>query len=179
MASRKLLIGTFSLLTATIALPATIPGQPPDTRLNPATGTAHLRVFGTRSALQRQSAASDKLDGALADLSRHLSFVRAGHELPDLRSLNPAARFLQHRAGEVPRVLIDAVTRGDPQNLKAALVGLGLEDASVYVNDVGGWLPVTQIEAAAARAEIHSIRAAMPRTRAEAFSQGDFAQRSA
>ena len=49
----------------------------------------------------------------------------------------------------------------------------------MYSNDVGGWLPVTQLEAAAARAEVHSIRAAMPRTRSGAVtSQGDFVQHS-
>ena len=52
------------------------------------------------------------------------------------------------------------------EQLKAALIGLGLERAAVYSNDVGGWLPVDRIEAAAARAEVHAIRAAMPRTRA-------------
>ena len=49
----------------------------------------------------------------------------------------------------------------------------------MYSNDVSGWLPVDQIEAATARAELHSMRAAMSRTRGGAVtSQGDFAQRS-
>ncbi len=86
---------------------------------------------------------------------------------------------MQTSANSTPLVLVDAVTRGDPQQLKAALVGLGLQRASVYANDVGGWLPVTQLEAATAREEVHSIRAAMPRARAGAVtSQGDYAQRS-
>ncbi len=77
-------------------------------------------------------------------------------------------------------MLIDAVTRGDPQQLKAALVALGLQHPAVYSNDVGGWLPVTQLDAAQrARDEVHSIRAAMPRTRTGAVtSQGDFVQHS-
>ena len=76
-------------------------------------------------------------------------------------------------------MLIDAVTRGDPQQLKAALVALGLKHPAVYSNDVGGWLPVTQLQAAAARAEVHSIRASMSRTRSGAVtSQGDFVQHS-
>jgi hypothetical protein len=76
-------------------------------------------------------------------------------------------------------VLIDATTRGNPQQLRAALEGLGLERAAVYSNDVGGWLPVNQIEAAAGRAELLAIRAAMPRARTGAVTtQGDYAQRS-
>ncbi len=51
--------------------------------------------------------------------------------------------------------------------------------AAVYANDVGGWLPVDQLEAAAGRAEVLSVRAAMARAHAGAVtSQGDFAQRS-
>jgi hypothetical protein len=139
------------------------------------TGTP-LSAFGSRGPT---GALSPKLDGALADLARHISRVRPGHELADLRSLNPGARFVQPQPGEPPRVLVDAVTRGDPQQLRAALTGLGLTGATVYANDVGGWLPVSQLAAAAARAEVHSVRAALPHTRAGAVtSQGDFAQRS-
>ena len=74
-------------------------------------------------------------------------------------------------------VAVDAITRGDPQRLKDALVALGLQHPSVYANDVGGWLPVSAIEAAAAHTEVHAIRAAMSRTRAgKITSQGDFTQ---
>jgi hypothetical protein len=63
--------------------------------------------------------------------------------------------------------------------LKSALVGLGLQRASQYSNDVGGWLPVDQLDAATALGELHAIRAAMPRTRSGAIqTQGDFAQNS-
>ncbi|MGC2031745.1 MAG: S8 family serine peptidase [Steroidobacteraceae bacterium] len=88
-------------------------------------------------------------------------------------------RFKQTSPGATPLVLIDAVTRGDPERLKAALVALGLQHPAVYSNDVGGWLPVTQLDAATARDEVHSIRAAMSRTRTgAATSQGDFVQHS-
>ena len=93
--------------------------------------------------------------------------------------MNPAARFSQPVNSSTPLVLIDATTTGDPQKLKAALVGLGLERASQYSNDVGGWLPVNQLEAATALGELHSIRAAMMRTKSGAVtSQGDYAQNS-
>jgi subtilisin family serine protease len=143
-----------------------------------ATGGAQLMAFGGRSAAQRESASDAKLDAALADLSRHLHRVRSERALEDLHSLSPAARFRQS-ASAGPLVSVDAVTRGDPARLKQALIGLGLQHAAVYANDVGGWLPVNRIGAAAALGELVSIRASMPRARGVMVtSQGDFAQRS-
>ena len=142
-------------------------------------GEAQLTAFGGRSAAQRESTSAARLDAALADLSRHLGRVRADHALEDLHSLSPAAHFVQSAGSAVPLVAIDAVTRGDPQHLKQVLVGLGLQHPSVYANDVGGWLPVSQIAAAAAHAELVAMRASMWRTRqVMVTSQGDFAQRS-
>ena len=179
MTLRQLAIGTVALLAAVAALSAISSRRPSGVRPSSVPGSAHLRAFGSRSVQQRQSAGDGKLDAALADLSSHASRANPEHWLADLHSLSPAARFMQPTAGATPLVLIDAVTRGDPQRLKEALVGLGLQGAAVYSNDVGGWLPVTQIEAAATNAEVHSIRAAMPHASAGAVtSQGDFAQRS-
>jgi hypothetical protein len=147
--------------------------------LTPGPGGPQLMAFGGRSAEQRSSASAAKLDAALADLSRHLDRVRSERTLEDLHSLSPAARFKRSASSAVPLVAVDAVTRGDPARLKQALIGLGMEHVAVYANDVGGWLPVNQIEAAGALAELVAIRAAMPHTRAAMVpSQGDFAQRS-
>jgi hypothetical protein len=138
-----------------------------------------LHVAGSRSAQQRESAAASKFDGSLAEISRHVNSLRAGHELEDLHALNPVARFIRPANSSTPLVSIDAITKGDPQKLKAALVALGLQHASQYSNDVGGWLPVDQLEAATALGEVHAIRAAMMKTHAGAItSQGDFAQNS-
>jgi hypothetical protein len=138
-----------------------------------------LHVAGSRSAQQRESAAASKFDASLAEIARHVSSVRAGHALEDLHALNPAAKFTHPANSSVPLVLIDAITKGDPQKLKAALVGLGLQRASQYSNDVGGWLPVDQLDAATTLTEVHAIRAAMMRTHAGAItSQGDYAQNS-
>jgi hypothetical protein len=142
-------------------------------------GDARLLAVGTRSAQQRQSPVALKMDSVLADLSRHLNRVRPDHQLTDLHSLSPAARFAQRTPQATALVAVDAVTRGDPQSLKAALEGLGLEHAAVYGNDVGGWLPVTAVGAAAARAELVSLRAAMPRRRGVVATQGDYVQHSA
>jgi subtilisin family serine protease len=139
----------------------------------------HLMAFGGRSDAQQQSGLGGKLDAALADLVRHANRVRPGHELADLHALSPAARFLQRGAGAAPLIAIDAVTRGDPRALQQALTALGLQHAARYANDVGGWLPVSAIGAAAARGEVLAMRAALSRMQAAVVtSQGDFAQGS-
>jgi len=112
-------------------------------------------------------------------LTRHAALVASQprHRGPNI--FGAGGTLQANRVGRGAAVLIDAVTRGDPQQLKAALVALGLQHPAVYSNDVGGWLPVSQLDAATANAEVHSIRAAMPRTRTGAVtSQGDFVQHS-
>ncbi len=180
MTSRFLAIGCLALLT-TVAASSVVSRSPARGPRPPVSaGSSHLRAVGTRSAEQRQSASVAKLDSVLADLSRHAVLARPDHQLADLHSLSPAARFSRSAASGSALVLIDAVTLGDPQRLKAALVSFGLEHAAVYSNDVGGWLPVEQIESAAARGEVLAIRAAMPHTRSAGpvSTQGDYAQRS-
>jgi hypothetical protein len=178
MSSRFLAIGMLGLLTAITAVSAVGPSQPILKRPN-SPGDSQLRVAGSRSMQQRQSPSGSKFDASLAEISRHVSSVRPGHALEDLHALNPAVRLTHPVSSAVPLVLIDAVTTGDPQKLKSALVGLGLQRASQYSNDVGGWLPVDQLDAATTLGELHAIRAAIPRTRAGAVtSQGDFAQYS-
>ncbi len=163
---------TVSALTATA-----LAGIAPRTRPAPAApAVAHLVAFGGRGP--STNPATGKLDSMLADIVRHSGRVRAGSKLADLRALNPAARF-QVTASAGPMVLIDAVTRGDPQRLKAALLSLGLQNASLFSNDVSGWMPVSQLTAAAARTEVHAMRAALPRARTGAVtSTGDYVQGS-
>jgi len=178
MSSRNFAIATISVLAGVSAVSAIGPSQPMHLRPN-APGISLLHVAGSRSAQQRESAAASKFDASLAEIARHVSSVRAGHALEDLHALNPAAKFTHPANSSVPLVLIDAITKGDPQKLKAALVGLGLQRASQYSNDVGGWLPVDQLDAATTLTEVHAIRAAMMRTHAGAItSQGDYAQNS-
>ncbi|HMD73713.1 MAG TPA: S8 family serine peptidase, partial [Steroidobacteraceae bacterium] len=180
MRARQLLIVGVGLLGAVVALSASYALRAINLRHGaaPVAGSRHLMAFGSRSAAQLASPSSRKLDAALAELSRLAPAARPDHALTDLHNMNLAARFRQASAGSPPEILIDAVTRGDPQALKAALVALGLEHPAVFSNDVGGWLPVDQIEAAAARDEVLSLRASMPHRRAAVATQGDFAQRS-
>jgi Subtilase family len=178
MSSRFLAIGALGVFVAVSAVSAVGPTQPRLKRPN-AAGTARLHIAGSRTEQQRASATGSKFDASLAEISRHAANVRADHALEDLHGLNPAARFSQPVSKSTPLVLIDAITTGDPQKLKAALIGLGLQRASQYSNDVSGWLPIDKLDAATTLGELHAIRAAMPRTRSGAVtSQGDFAQNS-
>ena len=180
MASRFFTIGALVAVTAFAAASDVSTLRHTHLRPSMAPGNSPLRVFGIRGAQRRGNATAAKFDGALADLTRHANLARPDHAVADLQSLAPGVRFAQTGADAAPLVLIDAVTVGNPQQLKAALVALGLQRPSVYSNDVGGWLPVSQLDAATARAEVHSIRAAMPRTRTGAVtSQGDYVQQSA
>ena len=180
MGLRFFAIGALAAWTVATASSALAPARPSGLHSAAASGGAHLVAVGSRNAAQRGSGVAAKMDSILADLSRHAALARPGHALADLHSLSPAARFAQVSATATPLVLIDAVTRGDPQELKSALLGLGLQRAALYSNDVGGWLPVNQIAAAAALGEVVSVRAAMPRTRAfgPVATQGGFAQAS-
>lgn len=180
MPSHRSGITLLALLGAGFTLQANAPVRTPALRAAAVPGPAQLHAYGGRGASSAPSDASGKLDAALADIARHLPGVRTGHALEDLRALNPAAHFSRGAVSGAPMVAIDAVTRGNPAELRRALETLGLERAAVYANDVGGWLPVAQLAAATERPELHAIRAAMMRTRAGAVtSQGDFAQGSA
>jgi hypothetical protein len=174
---RYVVLGACAVLTGITVASDVSPMRRSPVQFNLA-GTAKLHAYGSRSAQQVASSTARKMDAALAEISRHLNQVRAEHAIEDLHTLNPAARFGQPAGGE-PMVLVDAVTLGDAAALKAALVDLGLQRAAVFANDVGGWLPVSQLNAATLRDEVHAIRAAMPRTRVGAVTtQGDYVQHS-
>jgi hypothetical protein len=142
----------------------------------PPAGAAPLRAFGGHS--WKSGKTSGHLDSALANIADNTAVLDPAKAIAQLRSLNPAARFRQSSSGATPEVLVDAATRGDPQQLKAALVSLGLEHASVYANAVGGWLPVTSIAAAAANPKVAFIHASLPHRRAAVALQGDYVQHS-
>ena len=177
MTLRYLVLGAFAVITGVTVASDVSPVRRSPVQFNVA-GSARLQAYGNRSAQQVASGTASKMDAALSQIVRHLDQVRADHAIEDLHKLNPAARFAQQAGGE-PLVSIDAVTVGDPEALKSALVALGLQHAALFSNDVGGLLPVSQLNAATLRAEVHAIRAAMPRTRAGAVTtQGDYVQHS-
>jgi hypothetical protein len=177
MTSRYWAIGSLALIAA-VAASSPLPDLLHPRVARSAPGAAHLYAVGRRGAT---TAVSPKMDSVLADLSRHAARARPEHLIADLHALSPAARFARDVSDGTAMVAIDAATRGDPQTLKAALQRLGLAHAAVYLNDVGGFLPVNALEAAAARGEVASMRAAMSHTRASSgpvATQGDHAQRS-
>ncbi len=179
MTSARWALSTLALAAILGAAAATSAVMPPRAAAQKTSTSAHLVAYGSRGPAVRSGAAA-KLDGALADLARHADRVRPQSALLDLRSLNPAARYMIARDTGTAYVVVDAVTRGNAQRLKSALVGLGLLHPSVYLNDVSGWLPISAIEAAAGLPELHSIRAALARTNTGAVtSQGDFVQGTA
>ncbi len=171
-------LGASVMLIATLGASAAVL-PPPITTAAPSGGTTpQLTVFGIPQAATGTLAT--RLDGSLATISQRYPTISSDHPLRDLHQMNPAARFLLSAPLATPLVSIDAVTTGDPQALRAALERLGLQKAAVFSNDVGGWLPVSQIANASALAELHFMRAAMPRKRSSIVAtQGDFAQQSA
>ena len=142
-----------------------------------ASGAPGLRAFGVPHPTN--GARSAALDGSLNEIAQRYPTIDSSHALRDLHQINPAARFRLATPLSTPQVLVDAVTTADPQALKAALQRIGLADAAVYSNDVGGWLPVDQIATASALPGLRFARASMPRTRSSVVAtQGDFAQQS-
>lgn len=170
-------LGASVMLIAALGASAAVLPPPTVTAAASGSTTPQLTVFGIPQAAT--GALATKLDGSLAAISQRYPSVSSDHPMRDLHQMNPAARFLLSTPLATPLVSIDAVTRGDPQALRAALVALGLQKAAVFSNDVGGWLPVSQIARASALAELHFMRAAMPRKRSSVVAtQGDFAQQS-
>jgi len=137
-----------------------------------------LRAFGVPHAANGARGTA-KLDGSLNEIAQRYPTINGSHALRDLHQINPAARFRLTTPLATAQVLVDAITTADTQALKTALQRIGLTDAAVYSNDVGGWLPVDQLATASALPELHFARAATPRTRSSAVAtQGDFAQQS-
>ena len=120
MKSNYLALGTLTLLSTLVAASD-----------NSTTGRPHLHVSGGRSDQQRRSPSGQKLDAALAELTSHVSAASTPTTLADLHALNPAAKFMQRAADSTPLVSVDAVTRGDPEQLKRALVQLEIGRAHV------------------------------------------------
>ncbi len=144
----------------------------------PGQTVARLTVSGVRSRASMARAYNSKLDGSLVEIAERYAALPGSRTLAQLHALNPAARFRLSVPLATPEVLIDAVAQGEPGDLRNALQRLGLRGASVFSNDVGGWLPVDQIAGAAQLAQLRFARASMPRTRGAIATQGDFAQRS-
>src|ERR1700722_3586567 len=160
--ARVALLGLLGLLIVRPGSGATLARADPQPRAP--TPAAQLRVFGAAPLAAARRFGANRLDGALAELVQRYAGISVDHPLADLRAINPAARFRLSAPLAIPEVLIDAVTTGDAGALKRALLDLGLRDAAVFSNDVGGWLALAQIARAPARSPRRAIsyRAALP-----------------
>ena len=182
---RWLSVGVMLLgaLQASAEVQRTAANRPAGTAAADAGTTSRLTVFGTPhpSSSSSVSVTPGKLDGTLTVVAQsYPSIAGSDHPIRSLHTLNPAARFRLASPTTTPEVLVDVIAKGDPQALKAALANLGMRNIAVFSNDVGGWLPVSQVAKASALAEMHFARAAMPRTRSSIVAtQGDFVQLSA
>jgi carboxypeptidase C (cathepsin A) len=174
-------VGASVMLVALLQARAAILPHPAATASSTSTASTapRLTVFGIPQQSKTATISATKLDGSLRDIAQRYPTLSTDHPVRDLHQINPAARFRLSAPLATPEVLIDAITTGDPQTLKSSLQKLGLRDAAVFSNDVGGWLPVDQLANAGALAELHFARAAMPRTRSSVVAtQGDFVQTS-
>ena len=177
-------LGASVMLVATLQAGAAI--QPPlagtrsigSTSASATATTPQLTVFGVpQKATSTTNIQAGRLDGPLTEVAQRYPTVSTTHPIRDLHAINPAARFRLAAPLTTPEVSIDAIATGDPQALKTSLQNLGLRDAAVFSNDVGGWLPVDQLANASSLAGLHFARAAMPRTRSSVVAtQGDFVQ---
>lgn len=163
-----LLLGVAGALLGTLARAQTVP-EP-----------IRLRVFGAAGVGSNPLQSGRRIDGSLGEIARRYQTLPAGLKTPSgLHQVNPALRFRQAIDRDAPEVLIDAVSVGDVRSLRDALRSLGLRNEAIFANDVGGWLPVGQIDRMAASPSLRLARASMPRRRAVVATQGDFAQHSA
>ena len=148
-----------------------------------------LRVFGAPQphALMRGTTPPlGKLDNSLLRFKQAYDLAQAeGRQATaDLGVQNPRARLRYEAPLAAPTVLVDAIVSGDAQAARAKLEQLGFRTSAVFGNDIGGWLPLDQAEAAAALGQLRFVKTAMMRTRAAApppdpvAYQGDFVQRS-
>jgi hypothetical protein len=177
-------LGAGVMLVAALQVSAAVlPSATKRTETASTVGTpSHLTVFGIRpSATSSVPVTPGKLDNTLTAVAQsYPGFAGSDQPIAHLHAVNPAAHYRLSTPTTTPEVLVDVTTKGDPQQLKAELANLGMRDIAVFSNDVGGWLPVSQLANASALADLHSARASMPRTRSSIVAtQGDAVQGTA
>ncbi|MBT2116572.1 S8 family serine peptidase [Dyella sp. LX-66] len=120
------------------------------------------------SVLERSTGTNAKLDNALLRIKRQAAALTSANRSATVRSGSAA-----------PYVTVDVVAKGDVAAVRTQLEALGFETGAVYRNDIGGRLPVSQIDRAAALSGVLTISVPEKRTRSGLVSsQGDAAQRS-
>ncbi|MFC5741525.1 S8 family peptidase [Dyella tabacisoli] len=155
---------------------STLLGTATATDLSAALAPGQLSGNGVSSAISakdRASGSNAKLDNALLNLKQRAT---AAPSAPASSSSTHATRRLQ--AAE-SYVTVDVIAKGDAKALQAQLEKLGFQTTAVFHNDIGGRLPVSQIDNAAALSGVLRISVPEKHTRAgNVRSQGDSAQHS-
>ncbi|MGO4703122.1 S8 family peptidase [Dyella sp. 2RAB6] len=132
------------------------------------------------SAQARSSGTNAKLDNALLRLKQQAAApaTLGSSALPASSSTSRGARSARSVAPE-NYVTVDIVAKGNVATPRAQLEQLGFRTDAVYRNDIGGRLPVSQIDQAATLPGVITISVPEKRTRSgNVNSQGDAAQRS-
>jgi hypothetical protein len=114
-----------------------------------------------------------KLDHSLIALHQQYSAYMATTGILPFSTDDPHIRLIEDR------VVVDAAADDNPEELKADLESLGMQQAVSFGRVVSGQLPIAAIPAAAALANLRFARTAAFMTHVGAVtSQGDTAQRS-
>jgi hypothetical protein len=128
------------------------------------TNTIRLAIVVSLLQATAAVAADPSTERPMAKVSVELrelyeSYLTAQKSGAPLRSPNPLVRVVDGR------VVIDAVAAADVAELRADLVGLGLQHAVAAGRIVSGQLPVSAIAAMATLPSLRLARAAMATTR--------------
>ena len=142
--------------------------------------TAQLRKvqMPAMTLKQRSSGINAKLDSTLLHISQKLAGV-SNPAAVDLSSVAPRAHISARSPLAKPSIVVDVTAKGDPAATRAQLEKIGFQTNAIYKNDVGGWLPLDKIGAAAALGGVHHLHASMMHLRAGAIDdQGDYVEKS-
>ena len=150
------------------------------------TQTPQLKVLGRPGAIAQVNVSATydgKLDGSLARMKQAYAAASPSERASiDLKQQNPLAHVRYSTPLSTPAVLVDVIVKGDPKLVRAQLEQLGFKTSAVFSNDIGGWLPVDQIDKAAALTNLRFFRTSMMYTKGTQTgplaTQGDFVQRS-
>ena len=150
------------------------------------TQTHQLKILGKPGASVQadvSAANNGKLDSSLIRMKQAYAAASPSQRASiDLKQQNPLARLRYTSPLATPSVLVDVIVKGDPKVVRAQLEQLGFKTSAVFRNDIGGWLPVDQIDKAVTFTNLRFFKTAMMHTKVTQTgplaTQGDFVQRS-
>ncbi|GAA0902695.1 hypothetical protein GCM10009552_06780 [Rothia nasimurium] len=130
------------------------------------------------STSERASGTNAKLDSKLLRLKQQAS-PASSFSTPSPSSTSQSRSSVGAPVAEQDFVNVDVVSKGDPVALRKKLEALGFKTEAVFRNNIGGRLPVSKIDQAAALDGVLRISAPEVHTNAgDVRSQGDSSQHS-